>query len=191
MLVVIDGLDASGKDTQAGLLSDLLRKRGMTFIVRSHPSGDNSFGRRARDYLMLEGRRAHFAASIFYLADVYRSILLYSWRRVDCVVFVRYLLGTAYLPRPLHRVAYLFFSHIVPRARGMVFIDVPPAEAYRRVSANRVTRERFETLEELEKTGRKAGDIVSMGGWVVVDGTRSPDQIHLAILKAIGLSPGA
>ncbi len=101
MFVVIDGLDGSGKSTQVGLLADDLQRRGSTIIVRSHPSDDSFFGVRARAYLFLGGRKAHIAASLFYLADVVRSITLYSWRSVDYVVFVRYLMGTDGVSFPL------------------------------------------------------------------------------------------
>ncbi len=78
MLVVIDGLDASGKSTQAEMLAEHLRKRGKTYVLRSHPSEDNFFGIKGREYLFIEGKKAHIAASLFYLADVIRSITLYA-----------------------------------------------------------------------------------------------------------------
>ena len=52
---------------------------------------------------MMEGTNARISASLFYLLDVLRSVVLYWWRPVDYVVFVRYLMGTAYLPEPLYK----------------------------------------------------------------------------------------
>lgn len=103
VFVVIDGLDASGKDTQAAGLRAFLRARGKSVFVQVHPSSDNFFGVEARRFLYCEGKNAHFASAVFFMFDVVRSILLYSWRRFDYVVFVRYLMGTAYLPSPLHK----------------------------------------------------------------------------------------
>ena len=81
VLVVIDGLDASGKSTQAFRLCNFLRNHGKTVYLRFHPSNDNFFGFKAKQFLYLNGKGAHFAAAYFYMVDVIRSILLYSWQR--------------------------------------------------------------------------------------------------------------
>lgn len=187
MLIVIDGLDASGKSTQAELLAEYLKMQGKTCIMRSHPSEDNFFGVKGRDYLFLEGKKAHMAASLFYLADVIRSITLYSWRRVDYVIFVRYLMGTAYLPAPVHKFAYNFFSKIVPTKGSLIYLNVSPVEAFRRVVNNRVKTERFETIDELSKTSDKALDLVIDGKWKIVNGDRSITEVHEAVLRATGV----
>jgi dTMP kinase len=187
MLIVIDGLDASGKSTQAEMLAKHLRSRGKTYVLRSHPSEDNFFGVKGREYLFVEGKKAHMAASLFYLADVIRSITLYAWRRVDYVIFIRYLMGTAYLPAPAHKLAYNFFANIVPTRGSLIFLNVSPDEAFRRIVDNRVKTERFETIDELSKTSDKALDLVSYGKWVILDGNRSIPEIHEDILRVIGV----
>jgi dTMP kinase len=187
MLVVIDGLDASGKSTQAEMFAEHLKSRGKTYVLRSHPNDDNFFGVKGRDYLFIEGKKAHIAASLFYLADVIRSITLYAWRRVDYVIFVRYLMGTAYLPAPVHKLAYHFFSKIAPTKGSLIYLNVSPAEAFRRVVNNRVKTERFETIDELSKMANKALDLVSDGKWTIVEGDRSISEIHEDILRAAGV----
>jgi len=188
VLIIIDGLDASGKSTQADLLAEYLKKKGKTFLLRTHPSDDNFFGIRAREYLFLEGKSAHIMASLFYLVDVIRSICLYRWRQVDYLIYVRYLLGTAYLPAPVHKIAYLFFSKIVPTSKYMFYLKINPAEAFRRVTINRVKKERFESIHELNKISGKALELISYGSWKIINGDRSILEIHEKILKAIPLS---
>jgi dTMP kinase len=187
MLIVIDGLDASGKSTQANMLVEHLRKRGKTCVLRSHPSEDNFFGIKGREYLFIEGKKAQIAASLFYLADVIRSITLYAWRRVDYVIFVRYLMGTAYLPAPVHKFAYDFFSKIVPTKGRLIYLNVSPTEAFRRVVNNRVKTEVFENIDELSKTSDKALDLVSDGKWIIIDGDRQIEEIHRDIIEATGI----
>ncbi len=186
-LIVIDGLDGSGKTTQAMRLTKWLRSHGKTVCLRTHPSGDNFFGVRARGYLYVEGRGAHVAAALFYTLDVIRSVLLYAWRRVDYVVFVRYLMGTAYLPEPLHKIAYHFFSKVVPTPKEMFYINVSPGEALRRIAASRGRRERFENPYELVKVSRRALELAQGGLWVVLDGDRDERAIHEDILRLMGL----
>lgn len=185
-LVVIDGLDASGKSTQAEMLVGYLHSLGRTCLLRTHPSDDNFFGVRSREYLYLEGRKAHIAAALFYMLDVIRSVVLYSWRRVDYVVFVRYLMGTAYLPSPLHKLGYHFFARIMPKPRRMFYLNVSPGEAYRRITASRERRERFEKPSELVKISSKALELARQKPWIVLDGDRSVDAIHDEIKSLMG-----
>ena len=107
MFIVIDGLDGSGKSTQAEMLCSHIEELGMTYVLRSHPSNDNYLGREGMKYLLREGSWARIMASALYMLDVIRSVLYHRWSKVDYVVFVRYLMGTAYLPSPLHRLAYM------------------------------------------------------------------------------------
>lgn len=59
VFVVIDGLDASGKSTQALKLYTFLRNKGKTVYLRFHPSNDNFFGVEAKQFLYLRGKSAH------------------------------------------------------------------------------------------------------------------------------------
>jgi dTMP kinase len=174
-LVVIDGLDASGKSTQAEMLVNYLRGLGKTSLMRTHPSDDNFFGIKSREYLYIEGKRAHVAAALFYMS------------RVDYVVFVRYLMGTAYLPDPLDKLGYYFFAKVMPKSRRMFYLNVSPGEALRRIAANRGRRERFEKPSELVKVGRRALELARQRPWVILDGDRDAGVIHEEIKSLMGL----
>jgi len=178
VFVVIDGLDSAGKSTQALKLYVYLCKCGKTVCLRFHPSSDNFLGVKAKQYLYSKGKSAHFAVAFFYMLDVIRSILLYSWQKYDCVIFTRYLIGTAYLPSPLHKIAYHFFALVVPTSDHMYFLDVSPKEAHRRIQRNRKTREAFESLEELERTRCKAMSLISTGRWTIIDANRSIEDVE-------------
>jgi dTMP kinase len=47
-LIIVDGLDGVGKDTHAKLIKDRYEKLGDRVVIRSHPSNDNFFGRKAK-----------------------------------------------------------------------------------------------------------------------------------------------
>ena len=178
VFIVIDGLDASGKSTQALRLYSFLHNCGKTTLLRIHPSNDNFLGVKTRQFLYARGKSAHFAAAFFYMLDVIRSVLLYSWRKYDYIIFVRYLMGTAYLPTPLHRLAYYFFAFTVPTSQFMFFLDVKPEEAYRRIQQTRRRREMFENLEELEQVRLKALSLALTGKWTIIDGNKPMDAIE-------------
>ena len=185
VFIVIDGLDASGKSTQAIRLSKFFKDNGKTVYLRFHPSNDNFFGVKAKQFLYLKGKSAHLAAALFYMLDVIRSILHYSWRKYDYVIFVRYLMGTAYLPSPLYRIAYHFFASIVPTSNFMFFLDVNPEEAYSRIQQARKRREMFESLEELERIRRKALFLALVGKWTVIDANKPVEDIEKEIRKLL------
>ncbi|MGQ9530207.1 MAG: thymidylate kinase [Candidatus Bathycorpusculaceae bacterium] len=183
IFIVIDGLDASGKSTQALRLYNFIKNSGKTVYLRFHPSNDNFFGIRAKHFLYSKGKSAHFASALFYMIDVIRSILLYSWRKFDYIIFVRYLMGTAYLPSPLHRIAYHFFASIVPTSNFMFFLDVAPEEAHKRIRQGRKRQEMFESLEELERIRSKALFLAAAGRWTIINANRPIEEIEGEIRK--------
>jgi len=185
--VVIDGLDASGKDTQASALVRCLQQKGKSVFLRVHPAEDNLFGHKARWFLYLRGKNAHFASAVFYMLDVLRSVLLYSWRKYDYVIFVRYLMGTAYLPSPLHVFAYRFFALTVPTSEFMFFLDVSPTEAERRIKQTRSKVEMFEHLAELKRVRLKALSLALAGGWKVMNANMPEKDVARDIAKTLHL----
>jgi dTMP kinase len=185
MLIIIDGLDGSGKSTQAQLLLKTLQGMKKTACIRVHPENDNWFGRKARVFLLSTGKNAHFASALCYMIDVIRSILLYSWRRVDYVVFVRYLMGTAYLPTPLHVVGYNFFALVVPKSRHMYFLDVKAEEAAARIHGSRSEIEMFESYAALKKVRAKAISLTRFNKWIVIDSNKPTDDVALALKKSV------
>jgi dTMP kinase len=156
--------------------------------VRVHPESDNLFGRKARVFLLSEGKNAHFASALFYMIDVIRSILLYSWRRVDFLIFVRYLMGTAYLPSPFHVVAYNFFALLVPKSKYMFFLDVNPEAATARIVKNRVSIEMFENLKALRKVRAKALELTRFDEWIIIDSSRSLIDVAFALNRNLSIS---
>ena len=180
--MVIEGLDGSGKTTQALRLRGWLSGGDHTVHARFHPSGDNWAGRRARRFLLAEGRSAHFAAAMFYILDVLRSVLLTPWRTYDYVVYVRYLMGTAYLPQPLGAIAYGFFSILLPRPKITFFLEVDPAEAHRRIDEGRDAREMFESIDQLEKIRKRALSLAQAKGWAIVEANGAEDEVSSLIL---------
>jgi dTMP kinase len=182
--IVIEGLDAAGKTTQAHRLTRFLRSQGKTFCLRIHPSSDNFFGAHAQQFLLSSGKSAHFAS-----AFLLYSVLQYSWRDYDYIIFVRYLLGTAYLPSPIDKVAYHFFVTIVPKPEKIFFIDIKPEMAYER-SSKRADKslEMFEKPEALQKIRRKGLELASLGKWLIIDGEKPANDVELMIRNLLKLN---
>lgn len=174
-LIIVDGLDGTGKDTQAELIKKRYEAKGLSVVVRSHPSSDNYYGRNAKRALLSRGKVNQLKASVFYMMDVIYSLRRYYRRpRSDVLIMVRYLMGTAYLPRRLAPVGYHFFEQFVPTSPYMFFLDASPQELVRRIK-KRSEQEMFETLEALEKVRSKAL-MLAAEGWYIIDTSRSLEE---------------
>jgi dTMP kinase len=181
VFVVLDGLDASGKSTQAERLREFLVMRGGAVYTRIHPSNDCWAGISARRFLLCEGRSAHLISAILYTFDVLWSIVITPWWLYDYVIFVRYLMGTAYLPSPLDRFAYRFFALILPRPEYKFYLAVSPEEARRRIVESRSSQEMFESLEQLREVGVRALSLARMDGWIIIDANKSEEEVESQI----------
>ncbi len=113
------------------------------------------------------------------MMDVLRSVALYSWRREDFIIFVRYLMGTAYLPSPLHTIGYNLFSATLPKSQNMFFLDVNPKEAATRIAINRKETEMFESYTSLRKVRKKVLALTRFDKWVIIDSNKPASKIAL------------
>jgi dTMP kinase len=182
-LIIIDGLDATGKDTHADLIAKHYLKKGEMVTIRSHPASDNYFGKKAKTALLQKGKINKLAASIYYMFDVLRSIRLYYHpRKPGTIIMVRYLMGTAYLPKKIAPIGYTFFEHFVPTSPYMFFLDASPEELMKRLKG-RDEREIFETYEDLIKVRSKA--LALTKHWHVIDTSSTIDETYLSIRKII------
>lgn len=167
--IVIDGLDGSGKDTQAKLIAEKYLANDESVIIRSHPSEDNTYGIMAKKALLGTGKINHIMASVYYALDVIRSVRIYK-DSADTVIMVRYLMGVAYLPMPIASLLYKFFITVLPSSEYMFFLDVEPEEMMKRLSTRNET-EMFENPTDLMKVRKKALKLSE--GWHIIKNDQS------------------
>ncbi len=103
------------------------------------------------------------------------------------MIFVRYLMGTAYLPSPLHSIAYRFFALVVPKPKAKFFLDIPPDEARRRVVRARKNHEVFEQILELKRVRAKGLFLAFIGNWTVVKANKSIVEVGREIHRSLGV----
>ncbi len=166
-LVVVDGLDGCGKDTHANRMRQLMEADGQRVVMVSHPS-DRLFGVLSKRALEGSGHVSRALATIFYTLDVLGSVARFNRSKDGTHIFVRYLLGTAYLPRRLAPVGYRLFRKLLPFPDIAIFIDIEPSVALRRIEQRDHKREMFETMEKLQSV-REIAKALTMDEWVVVD----------------------
>jgi len=134
--------------------------------VISHPSG-RRFGRISKASLQSSGKVARLWATLFYIADILVSVKGLR-KQKGTIIFVRYLIGAAYLPKPLAPYGYRLFRNLLPFPDVALFIDIDPKVAIRRIEERDHTREMFETEEKLIEVREVAKSLLS-GEWLIID----------------------
>ncbi len=172
--IVVDGLDGCGKDTHAERIRMYLEAKGQRVTVISHPSR-RLFGRLSKRALEGSGPVARSFATLFFTADVLMSVSRLKRQSEGTVVFVRYLLGTAYLPERLAPTGYKLFRKVLPFPDLAIFIDIDPQVAKRRISLRGHRHEMFETEEKLSSVRRVAKSLVAEE-WVTINNSEDGES---------------
>ncbi|MDD1768863.1 MAG: thymidylate kinase, partial [Methanomassiliicoccales archaeon] len=97
--IVVDGIDGSGKTTHANWIREYYERRGESTEIYLHPSS-RLIGRLSRKSLQGSGKAMQVLAGTFFILDVLNSlrIMRHQVGKYDNIVFVRYIMATAYLP---------------------------------------------------------------------------------------------
>jgi len=173
-LIVVDGLDGCGKNVHADNIRRLLEGQREKVTIVSHPSG-RSFGRLSKKFLEDSGAGARLFATLFFTFDVLMSVRWYRKQKTGTVIFVRYLLGTAYLPESLAPIGYRLFRNLLPFPDIALFIDIEPEVARRRIASRGHAPEMFETPEKLIATRKVAKSLVAEE-WVTIDNSEDGER---------------
>jgi len=186
LLIAFEGLDQSGKQTQAELLRDRLKQDGRKARLVSFPDYGTSIGAEIARALQCEREYGPDVMQLLYVATRYeRKPVLQRWLDGGLVLVcdpymassVAY--GEAFGLDP----AWLTeMQKFLPPASLTIMLDIAPDTAARRKSAD---RDRYE--RDLAMLARVRGSYrrqASTGGWVVLDGERSKDAIAADVYAA-------
>ena len=175
--IAIDGMDGSGKDTQARFIKEKYEKEG-TVVVRSHPTSDNFFGRHSKSALEKKGKLNKIIATLCYGGDAIRSVIKY-YGKADTVIFVRYTLAVSYLSKSISVPVYKLVCFLLPVSEYFFYLDVSPKELVRRVKARAEKEEMFENYDAFVKVRERAEPVLY--NWHVIPADGSPEEIFSKI----------
>jgi len=183
--IVIDGIDGSGKSTYAHWMKEHYESLGETVLVQIHPS-KGFLGSLTRRTLQGKGKMLRLMASLLFIGDVLTSLRSFrrDRQRYDTIIYVRYLMATAYLPEKYIQLGYDFFAKILPVPRRLLLVDIDPKVAFRRIEDRNEAKEMFEDIESLRKIRKKVLKLASKD-WTVIENNVDMDKMPVGLIKII------
>jgi len=186
-IIALEGLDQSGKQTQAELLRDRLKQDGHKSRLVAFPDYATSIGEEIARALQGEREYGPDVMQLLYIANRYeRKPDLTRWLDGGLILICdRYVAssvayGEAFGLDP----AWLAeMQRFLPPATATILLDIAPATAVKRKSAD---RDRYERDLELQARVRDSYYRQAKAGqWIVLDGERDKAAVAADVYASI------
>jgi dTMP kinase len=187
MLIAFEGLDQSGKETQARLLRERIAHSGRQVHALSFPEYDTPIGREIKQALAGEREFGPEVMQLLYVANrgEFRAQLQQWMAADDVVVCDRYRASSVAYgeAQGLDATWLTLIQQYLPEANVTVLLDIAPDTAVQR---KRTGRDRYE--RDLDLLGRVRASYrrqAMQPGWITIDGEQPRDQVAESIAHAI------
>jgi dTMP kinase len=188
--IVFEGIDKSGKHTQARMLCEHLRANGKHVIYTEEPSPNNPAGRLIKDWLagrfeMTSGE----AITLLYTADRYehlKRVILPNIAEGENVVCDRYFYSTIAYESAIFGVSQEWIKKLHEHVRkpdAVIFIDIEPSVSLARKRAR--PHDRLEKVELLDKVRDAYRKMAKDEGFFVVNGDRPKEEVFADVKKIV------
>src|SRR5262245_39464503 len=187
-LIVFEGLDQSGKQTQAELLRDWLKKEGHRARLVSFPDYGTSIGEEIARALQGERDYGPEVMQLLYIANRYeRKPDLERWLTGGLVLVCdRYIASSiAYGEASGLDGAWLAdMQRFLPQPALRIVLDIAPSTA---VARKTIDRDRYERDLELQARVRDSyrAQAAAGAGWIVVDGERPKEAVAADVFSEV------
>ena len=186
-LIVIDGIDQSGKKTQAELLGRKIRHHGTSCIIWSFPVYRTPLGRRLKAYLAGKERPDLRVVHLLYAANKWEVAAKINEQRARGTVVI----ANRYTPSNLaygaaHGLPLNWLTTLeadLPKPNRIFILDVPVKISFGRKIQQRDIHEEDATY--LKRVRRIYLRLAKKHNWTVINGKSSPLMAHSKIWKAL------
>ena len=186
LLIALEGLDQSGKKTQAERLRDRLKQEGRKARLVSFPDYGTSIGEEIARALQGEREYGPDVMQLLYVANRYeRKPDLQRWLYGGLILVCdRYIASSiAYGEAQALDPAWLTdMQKFLPPASLTIMLDIAPETAVQRKAVDRDRYERDLAMQtRVRESYRRQA---AANGWVVLDGERSKEAIAGDVFNA-------
>ena len=187
MLVAIEGLDQSGKETQARELRDRLRAAGYRSRVVSFPDYGTSIGEEIARALQGEREYGPETMQLLYVANRFeRKADIDRWQAGGLIVLFDRYVASAVAYGEAHGLDPAWLENLqiyLPQPDLTFFLDIAPETAMARKA---VGRDRYERdLALLARVRTSYQRLAAQPGWIRIDGEQPPDEVAVALANAL------
>ena len=187
LLIVFEGLDQSGKQTQAEGLRDLTLARGRECLLLSFPDYSTKIGREIGEALQGGREYAPDTLQLLYIANRYekRGEIEAALARGAVIVCDRYMASSVAYgeAQGLDPEWLADAQRFLPRPDLTIVLDIDPATAVRRKAAGRDKYER--DLELLSRVRTSYHRQARQDGWLLLDGDRPKADVTMDVTSAV------
>ena len=192
MLIAIEGVDQSGKETQTLRLRERLREAGHKVRLLSFPDYGTSIGEEIARALQGEREYGSDVMQLLFVANRHeRREAILEWIAGGLILVCdRYRASSIAYGEALGLDASWLedIQRYLPRADLTIFIDIEPATAAKRKAHG---RDRYESDLSLLERVRASYQRQSAGtNWVRVDGERTKDEVAEDVFTAVSARLG-
>jgi dTMP kinase len=192
MLIAFEGIDGSGKSTQARLLAESLAKSGVIVELTREPTKEGSAGVLLRKELVEVSHEPDPRyMQLLFVADRAWHVANFILPKINhgaVVITDRYIDSTrVYGAASGLEIGWLTqLNSKFPKADITFILDITPEEAEKRLASRNSKKEIFESKKMLIKL-RSAYSRISRGktGYHVINANRSQDEIHTEIASIV------
>jgi dTMP kinase len=189
LLVAFEGLDQSGKETQAELLREHVTAAGRDCRLLSFPDYDTPIGREISRALQGEHEYGADVMQLLYVANRYeKRPAMEQWLRDGIVLLCdRYTASSvAYGEAQGLDARWLGeIQRFLPPPDITILLDIAPDTAVRRKATGRDRYER--DLALLSRVRQSYAWQATLPGWVRLDGERSKDDISADVIDSVAI----
>ncbi len=194
MFIVFEGIDGSGKGTQARMLADYLIRQGKKVVLTEEPTKELFTGYFAR--ILLRSKDAPHPKTVALMMAADRNehvekIIRPALKAGEIVISERYY-WSSFVYQSLQGIPDDFLNYInrdFPKPDVTVLVDIPAEMAMERIMkrahGNDGLVQKFEQLEFLRSVRKKYLEIAEKERFLVVDGRGTPGEVHRMVVEAL------
>ncbi len=196
-LVVIEGIDGAGTETQSKLLLDYLKEKGIPAERIRYPDYSKPIGKLIHEYLHNKFDFPPDVQAILYAADMIKDRdKISKWLEEGRIVIAdRYITSTiayqGFRGFPVEKIINLAELFGLPKPEVIIYLKVSAEISMKRKLKEKPDLDRNESdkkfLEKLAGFYLELAEKNIFGKWIVVDGEKSREEVFEEIRKVLEL----